>query len=85
MLGSRDVLESVMGKFQYLAGERGPHGMTGMVLSIGAFVGRQAIATVQAAMEEITNHDVWKWCHEHLGTTVQSIRQRIAQALAPEQ
>ena len=85
LLGSSEVLESVIGKFKYLAGERGQHGMTGMVLSIGAFVGRQAINTVQAAMEEITTPDVWNWCREHLGATVQSVRRRITQALAPEQ
>ena len=59
--------------------------MTGMVLSIGAFVGRCAMTTVQSAMEEITTQDVWKWCYEQLGETVQSVRRRIAQALAPEQ
>ena len=85
LLGSSEVLESVIGKFKYLAGERGQHGMTGMVLSIGALVGRQAINTVQAAMEEITNPDVWNWCRKHLGVTVQSVRRRITQALAPEQ
>ena len=65
LLGSSEVLESVIGKFKYLAGERGHHGMTGMVLSIGAIVGRQAINTVQAAMEEITTPDVWNWCRKH--------------------
>jgi hypothetical protein len=85
LLGSSEVLESVIGKFKYLAGERGQHGMTGMVLSIGAFVGRQALDTVQAAMEEITTADVWTWCREHLGPTVQSVRRKITQALAPEQ
>ena len=81
LLGSSEVLESVIGKFKYLAGERGHHGMTGMVLSIGAFVGRQAINTVQAAMEEITTPDMWNWCRKHLGTTVQSVRRRITHAL----
>jgi len=82
--GSSEVIESVIGKFKYMAGERGHHGMTGMVLSIGAFVGRCALTTVQSAMKEITTHDVWQWCSEHLGTTVQGVRRRIAQALAPE-
>jgi hypothetical protein len=85
LLGSSEVIESVIGKFKNMAGERGHHGMTGMVLSIGAFVGRCAMTTVQSAMEEITTHDVWKWCSAHLGATVQSVRRRIAQALAPEQ
>jgi hypothetical protein len=85
LLGSSEVLESIIGKFKYLAGERGQHGMTGMVLSIGALAGSQLVGTVQAAMQEIATHDVWTWCRSHLGPTVQSIRRRITQALNQEQ
>jgi len=85
LLGSSEVLGSLIGKFKYMAGERGLHGLTGMVFAFGACVGRHAIGTVQAAMEEITNHDVWDWCRSHLGSTVQSVRQQITQALQPEQ
>lgn len=85
LLGSSEVLESIIGKFKYLAGERGPHGMTGMALSIGALVGSQSVDTVQAAMQDVTNQDVWDWCRSHLGFTVQSVRGRITQALKLEQ
>jgi hypothetical protein len=85
LLGSSEVLESIIGKFKNVAGERGQHGLTGMVLSIGALVGTIAVATVQAAMSEITTHQVWDWCRSHLGTTVQSARRQIRQALHPEQ
>jgi hypothetical protein len=85
LLGSSEVLESIIGKYKHLAGEGGHHGLTGMVLSIGALVGKVAVETVQAAMTEITTHAVWEWCRTHLGATVQSVRQRIRQALHPEQ
>jgi hypothetical protein len=85
LLGSSEVLESIIGKFKCMAGERGQHGLTGMVLSIGALVGKQAVSTVQTAMSEITNQQVWDWCRSHLGPTVQSVRGRIRQALHPEQ
>ena len=85
LLGSSEVLESLIGKFKYMAGERGLHGLTGMVLAFGACVGRHAVGTVQAALEEITNHAVWDWCRAHLGSTVQSVRQQITQALQSEQ
>ena len=85
LLASSEVLESIIGKFKHLAGERGPHGMTGMVLSIGALVGHQTVDAVQAAMQEVKNRDVWKWCRLHLGSTVQSVRRRITQALNAEQ
>jgi hypothetical protein len=85
LLGSSEVLESIIGKFKNLAGERGQHGLTGMVLSIGALVGKQAVGTVQTAMTTITNQQVWDWCHSHLGPTVQSVRAKIRHALNPEQ
>jgi hypothetical protein len=85
LLGSSEVLESLIGKFKHVAGERGQHGLTGMVLSIGALVGDLAVATVQTAMTEITTPKVWNWCRSHLGATVQSVRQRIRQSLHPEQ
>jgi hypothetical protein len=85
LLGSSEVLESIIGQFKHVAGERGQHGLTGMTLSIGALVGHLAVETVQAAMTNITTPQVWSWCRSHLGTTVQSVRQRIRQALHPEQ
>ena len=85
LLGSSEVLESIIGRFKHVAGERGQHGLTGMVLSIGALVGNLAVETVHAAMTEITTTAVWDWCRSHLGATVQSVRQRIRQALHPEQ
>jgi hypothetical protein len=56
-----------------------------MVLSIGALVGKQTVATIHTAMRTITNQAVWNWCQSHLGPTVQSIRGKIRQALYPEQ
>ncbi len=85
LLGSSEVLESIIGKFKHVAGEGGRHGLTGIVLGIGALVGKQTVATIQAAMTEVTTCDVWNWCRTHLGATVQSVRQRIRQALHPEQ
>ena len=85
LLGSSEVLESIIGKFKHVAGERGQHGLTGIVLSIGALIGKVSIETVQAAMTEITTPTVWNWCRSHLGATVQSVRQRLGQALHPEQ
>ena len=84
LLGSSEVLESIIGKFKHVAGEGGRHGLTGMVLSIGALVGDLRVTTVQAAMTEVTTNEVWDWCRAHLGATVQSVRQRIRHALHPE-
>jgi hypothetical protein len=85
LLGSSEVLESIIGKFKCLAGEGGYHGLTGMVLGISALVGRLTVGAVKAALTEVTNRDVWDWCHTHLGTTLQGIRSRIAATLNTEQ
>jgi hypothetical protein len=84
LLGSSEVLESIIGKFKQLAGERGQHGLTGTVLAIGALVGKLTLATVQTALAEIRTATVWDWCRSHLGATVQSVRQRLRQALQAE-
>jgi len=67
LLGSSEVLESIIGKFKQLAGEGGYHGLTGMVLSIGALVGNTTVAAVQAALTTVRNHDLSQWCQSHLG------------------
>lgn len=85
LLGSSEVLESIIGKFKNLAGERGHHGLTGMVLGIGALVGNIRVKTAQIALGTITNQELWNWCQSHLGSTLQSLRRRIAHALSPEQ
>jgi len=85
LLGSSEVLESIIGKFKCVAGERGQHGLTGMVLSIGALVEHVTVGAVQAALAEVPNQDVWNWCQTHLGTTLQGLRRRIALALGTEQ
>jgi hypothetical protein len=85
LLGSSEVLESIIGKFKSVAGEGGRHGLTGIVLSIGALVGQVAVGAVQAAMTEVRVQDVWNWCRTHLRPTLQGLRRRIAIALDTEQ
>lgn len=85
LLGSSEVLQSIIGKFKHVAGERGQHGLTGMVLSIGALVGKQTVATVDTALTEVPTRKVRHWRRSHLGPTVQRVRARIRQALSAEQ
>jgi hypothetical protein len=72
--GSSEIIESVIGQYKHLQGERSPHGLTGMILSIAANVGQRTTALVKTAMEEINNASLVQWCKEHLGTSVQSHR-----------
>ena len=85
LLGSSEVLESIIGKFKCVAGERGQHGLTGMVLSIGTLVGQVTVGAVPAAMTEVRVEEVRQWCRTHLGPTLQGARRQIALAFDAEQ
>ena len=72
--GSSEIIESVIGQYKHLQGERSPHGLTGMILSIAANVGQRTTTLVKTAMDEISNASLVQWCKKHLGTSVQSHR-----------
>lgn len=74
LIGSTEVLESIIGKYKRLQSMHSSGGMTGMILSIGALVGRRSPEAVRTALEQVTNRHVGQWCREHLGVTVQAQR-----------
>jgi hypothetical protein len=77
LIGSTEVLESIIGKYKRLQSLHSGGGMTGMILSIGAIVGGRSLQALRAALNTVATSDVWQWCREHLGITVQAQR-RIA-------
>ncbi len=74
--GSSEVLESIIGKYKTLQGERGQFGTTSMLLSIGAFVGRLTVGCIRTAMHTIQGSVLKKWEETNLGTTIQSQRKQ---------
>lgn len=74
LLGTSEVIESVIGKYKSLQGEQSQHGLTPMILSIGSFVGRKTTSLIKTALETFSIGRVRAWCSEHLGPTVQSQR-----------
>lgn len=74
--GSSEVIESIIGKYKTLQGERGQFGVTGMLLSIGAFVGSVTVAAISTALTTIATATLATWESEHLGATIQSQRKR---------
>ena len=85
LLGSSEVVESIIGKYKRLAGERGHHGTTAMALTFGALVGRQSLADVERALTQVRTQDVWQWSRLQLGSTVQRVRRLVAWAVSREQ
>ena len=82
LVGSTEVLESLIGKYKRLQAMHSASGMTRTILALGAMVGRRCLDSLAQALANITNHEVSAWCQDHLGITLQARRQR---AFATEQ
>jgi hypothetical protein len=82
LIGSTEVLESLIGKYKRLQALHSAHGMTQMILALGAIVGRRCQDTIHQALTHTTTRHVADWCRAHLGPTLQSRRYH---AVPPEQ
>lgn len=74
LIGSSEVIESVIGKYKRMQATHSQGGMTAMILSVGAIVAKKTMKTVRQAMSAITTQNVLEWSREHLGITLQSQR-----------
>jgi hypothetical protein len=74
LIGSSEVLESLIGKYKHLQGTHSLGGMTPQVLAFGAIVMKKTTATIGRALTAIRTRDVVQWCREHLGLSVQGQR-----------
>lgn len=81
LIGSSECLESLIGKGKRLEGQQSKSGFTKMVLSMAAAVGRKTADQIPQALAAVRTKDVWAWCHEHLGTSIQSERRRTFAAI----
>ncbi len=80
--GSTEVLESCFGKLKALEQDQSKSGFTGLVLSLGAMVSKPSLETIRAGLEMCRVRDVWAWCKEKLGQSVQSKRRQAYGPLA---
>ncbi len=74
LIGTTEVLESVIGKYKRLQSSHSSGGMTGLLLSIGAFVGKKCPSFILEALQAIQALDATQWCRDHFGLTIQSQR-----------
>jgi hypothetical protein len=74
LVGSSEVLESLIGKYKHLQGTHSHGGMTPQVLTFGAMVVKKTTTTIRRALSAVRTRDVLQWCHTHLGLTVQGQR-----------
>ena len=75
MIGSSEVLESLIGKYKQLQSTHSKGGMTAMLLSFGAIVSSKTQVIIRDAMHRVRTADVSQWCRTHLGVTLQAQRQ----------
>ena len=74
LLGSSEVLESLIGKAKQLEGQQSKSGFTKMILGVAASVSEITEQTVQAALVAVKTRDVGQWIKQHLGISVQGQR-----------
>jgi hypothetical protein len=70
LLGSSEVLESLLGKYKRIQGTHSKGGMTGSLLTLGAAVLTKSTAMVQTAMAAVPVAAVGQWVREKLGLTI---------------
>jgi hypothetical protein len=73
-IASTEVLESIIGKYKRLQASHSQGGMTSLLLSIGAFVGKKYPELLQQALKSVRTTDIDEWRRKHLGLTIQSQR-----------
>lgn len=74
LIGSSEVLESLIGKYKRMQSTHSQGGMTPMLLSVGAAVARKTGAFIRTALAKIATKDVTGWCRNQFGITIQAQR-----------
>jgi hypothetical protein len=84
LIGSSEVLESLIGKYKHLQGTHSHGGMTPQVLAFGAVVMKKTKEMISGALAAVRTRDVLQWCQEHLGLSVQGQRRHAYKEQNPD-
>ena len=74
LLGSSEIIESVLGRLKRIEQNQAKSGFTGLVLSVAAIVSQTTREVVQQAMETVPTKKVLEWTRTHFGQSVQTKR-----------
>jgi hypothetical protein len=77
LLGSSEIIESVLGKTKRLEQDQSKSGFTGLVIGAAAMVSHTTQEVVTKAMETVPTKKIIEWIKENLGQSVQSKRNII--------
>ena len=75
--GSTQVLESCFGTLKALEKEQSKSGFTGLVLGLGALMGRATKEVVAKVLTHTPIKAVRRWCSENIGQSLQSKRASV--------
>ena len=70
LLGSSEILESLLGKYKRIQGTHSKGGMTGSLLNIGAAVLQKTSDSIRQGLAAAPVAAVGKWIRENLGLTI---------------
>jgi len=82
--GSTEALESCFGKMKVLEKQQSRGGFTSPIVSFGALLTDTTSQVIAATLEHSGTKDVYRWCKEHLGTTLFAKRKLAFAAGATE-
>ncbi len=80
LLGSSEVIESILGKLKYLEKDQAKSGFTSLLLSIGAIVSSTASDIILTALESVPTQKIRNWRQDMLGESVQAKRKKALNA-----
>ena len=77
LLGSSEIVESVIGKLKSLEQDQSRSGFTGMLLSLPAMLSKTTQDVIQKALESVPTKKVFRWVKENIGQSVQSKKKEV--------
>jgi hypothetical protein len=85
LLGSSEIIESVLGKLKRLEQDQSKSGFTGLLLALCASVATTTTDVIHQALETVPTNTIIAWCRENLGQSVQAKRRRAFASQKTEQ
>ena len=77
LLGSSEIIESVIGKYKRLQNDQVKGGFTGMLLGLAAAVSDFGMDTISAAIDATSTKKVWEWVRDKIGSSLYSQRKEF--------
>ncbi|MCP3944859.1 MAG: hypothetical protein GY710_25730 [Desulfobacteraceae bacterium] len=81
LLGSSEIIESVIGKFKNMEHDQAKSGFTSTLLNFASIVGKTTKETVLKAMESVPTKIISEWAIGNLGKTIQSKKKEMLKTI----